>query len=239
MLDIGNTRIKAGLFSGPEPADCLYFSSREACIEGLKPLISKIRRAIIGTVVSDIDDLLALLPANTLVFKSDTPIPIKNGYATQQTLGSDRLAAAIGAQGLFPGQNCLVVDAGTCIKYNILSKDNVYLGGAISPGLAMRLRALHTFTDRLPLLEMDADFDTLTGRSTRDSILSGVLNGALAEADGLIDRYRAQFPGLACIVTGGDGPYLAKRLKNHIFAEPYLVLKGLHGVLLYNDRLEK
>lgn len=239
MLDIGNTRIKAGLFNGPEPDDCLYFSSRAACLEGLKPLLPKIRRAIIGTVVEDTGDLLALLPADTLVFKSDTPIPVANGYATQQTLGSDRLAAAIGAQELFPGQNCLVVDAGTCIKYNILSKDDVYLGGAISPGLKMRLRALHEFTDRLPLLEMDAGFETLTGQSTRDSILSGVLNGALAEVDGLIDRYRAQFPGLACVVTGGDGPYLAKRLKNHIFAEPYLVLKGLHRVLLYNDRLEK
>lgn len=239
MLDIGNTRIKAGLFSGTEPFDCLYFNSRAACLEGLKPLLPKIRRAIIGTVVSDIGDLLNLLPADTLVFKSDTPIPIKNGYATQQSLGSDRLAAAIGAYGLFAGQNCLAVDAGTCIKYNILTREGVYLGGAISPGLSMRLKALHEFTDRLPLLEMDADFDTLTGQTTRDSMLSGVLNGALAEVDGLIGRYRAQFPDLACIITGGDGPYLAKRLKNHIFAEPYLVLKGLHGVLLYNDRLEK
>lgn len=239
IIDIGNTRAKIALFEGRELVRMSYANSIPDLIAALPNWLQGVTHCIVGTVVDEISDLLKILPATTLLFKSDTPIPVKNAYATQHTLGSDRLAAAIGAQAIFPGRNCLVIDAGTCIKYNIVTATGEYLGGAISPGMPMRLRAMHDYTDRLPLLAFDDTFDGLTGRSSKDSILAGALTGAVAEAEGMATRYAAQYEDLITVITGGDGPYLAKRLKNHIFAEPFLILKGLNEVLIYNRELEK
>jgi type III pantothenate kinase len=169
-----------------------------------------------------------------LVFTNETPIPIKNMYESAQTLGSDRLAAAIGGYTLFPNQHVLVIDVGTCIKYNFTTNKNEYIGGGISPGLKMRLKALTTFTSRLPLVEIDENFDTLIGKNTNDSILSGVIMGCIAEMEGIIERYQLLYPDMKIILTGGDTNFFEKRLKKPIFADQNLILKGLNEILEYN-----
>jgi len=165
---------------------------------------------------------------------SQTPIPVKNLYQTPESLGKDRIAAVTGAWSLFPGQNILAIDAGTCITYDFLDKNGEYLGGGISPGIRMRFQAMHTFTRKLPLIEPD-DFDELIGRSTRESLLSGVYNGVTAEIRELIRLYRDKFDELMVIITGGDHQFLQNKLKINIFAVPDLVLLGLNEIFDYND----
>lgn len=165
---------------------------------------------------------------------SQTPIPVKNLYQTPESLGNDRIAAVTGAWSLFPGKNILAIDAGTCITYDFLDKNGEYLGGGISPGIRMRFKAMHTFTRKLPLIEPD-DFDELIGRSTRESLLSGVYNGVTAEIRELIRLYRDKFDELMIIITGGDHQFLQNKLKINIFAVPDLVLLGLNEIFDYND----
>ena len=144
-----------------------------------------------------------------------------------------RLAAAVGASRRFPGEDLLVVNAGSCITFDFISREGDYLGGAISPGLAMRLKALHTFTGKLPLINL-RQARHLIGTDTAGSILSGVVNGAIAEVEGIARQYSAQFPGLRVILSGGDLKYFDKRLKISIFALPNIVIHGLYQILLFN-----
>jgi type III pantothenate kinase len=163
-------------------------------------------------------------------------VPLANAYATPATLGADRLAAAVGAAGLWPGRAVLVVDAGTALKLDLVTADGTYHGGSIAPGLAMRLRALHEFTGRLPLLPLPAPHATvaLVGGSTEGSLLSGVVNGTVAELNGLLAQYCAQHQALVVLLTGGDAAFLAPRLVGRIFVVPELVLLGLYRILAYN-----
>jgi type III pantothenate kinase len=155
---------------------------------------------------------------------------------TSETLGADRLAAAVAAHSLMPSDNVLLINAGTAITYDVVTADGVHLGGAISPGIIIRYKALHTFTGRLPLLDEITD-SPLIGQTTVGSILSGVLNGTLSEVDGMIERYGQLYSGMKTILSGGDNNYFDKRLKNKTFAIPNLVLTGLNITLDYN--LEK
>ena len=234
-IDIGNTRVKAALFNGNELLEIKHFESLKTFVSE-KTFIKKADRAIIGSVVSgleeDIKELQNYIPAQ--LFATATKIPLKNLYESASTLGSDRLSASIGSYYLHPNKNVLTIDAGTCIKYNFCNALNEYLGGAISPGIAMRFKALNYYTSKLPLVDNDFSYTDLIGSTTQHSILSGVLNGALAEIDGIIHQYKQQFPDLICVLTGGDSEYLAKRLKSSIFVHQNLVLKGLNDILNYN-----
>jgi type III pantothenate kinase len=158
-----------------------------------------------------------------------------NKYDSPETLGKDRLAAAVAGNHLFPNQNVLVIDAGTCIKYDFINAQAEYLGGAISPGLQMRFNALHIFTEKLPLIELTV-FKTLIGKNTTDSLLSGVINGTLSEIDGIIDQYREIYPEIQIVLSGGDAEYLVGKLKKGIFAVSNIVLQGLKIILDYNDK---
>jgi type III pantothenate kinase len=232
VLDIGNTRVKAALFEGDRIVELKYYTSQDEAWNDID-FIRQAKAAMIGSVVNDTgrlaDKLSTLFPVH--LFSSTTKIPLENLYQSASTLGSDRLAASIGAYTLYPNADVLVVDAGTCIKYNFTNAANQYLGGGISPGLAMRFKALHQFTGKLPLIEPDADMIELIGRDTRQSILSGVLAGSAAEVDGIIARYREQYPALIAVISGGDSEYLAKQLKSSIFTVQNLVLKGLNHSL--------
>lgn len=167
---------------------------------------------------------------------AQTPLPIVNQYKTPETLGKDRLAAVVGAWELYPGQNSLVVDAGTCITYDLLEASGVYLGGNISPGLQMRLKAMHDYTASLPLVAMQ-DIDEWVGYSTESAIRNGALLGAILEIQGFSDWRRQQFGQLNVILTGGDAVYFAKNWKREIFVHPNLVLIGLNKILDYNVAL--
>ncbi|RYF69442.1 MAG: type III pantothenate kinase, partial [Cytophagaceae bacterium] len=175
--------------------------------------------------------------ANWLLFSPDLPIPIRNAYETPRTLGADRLAAAVGAASLFPAQNCLILDLGTCITADFVSADGTFQGGLISPGLRMRLQAMHTFTARLPMLDNVPGAEAwppLTASNTREAMLSGAMNGMALELAGIIEEYTNRYTDLRVIVCGGDGPLFINRLKPGIFAVPELVLQGLNRIMLTN-----
>ena len=238
VIDIGNTRVKAALFKENLLLELKIYNSVSELLSDLN-FIRKGKNAIIGSVVDDLDlfysALNSLIP--TSVFTSQTKTPLTNLYYSVNTLGSDRLLAAIGAYTLYPNTDILVIDAGTCIKYNFTNSKNEYLGGGISPGIQMKFKALEHFTSKLPLVELDTNFNELIGTNTQNSILSGVLNGSVAEIEGIINEYKILYPNIICVLTGGDSEFLAKRLKNSIFTHQNLVLKGLNDILNYN--LEK
>ncbi len=233
VIDIGNTKTKYGVFNGSSILDSGY-------AEGLKleELLNKfpIENSIICSVAGQEQEIEEKLKQSTkyIEFTAKTPVPIKNLYQTQNTLGSDRLAAAIGAQAQFPNTDTLIIDTGTCIKYNFVNKSGEYHGGGISPGIDMRFKALKNFTHKLPEITADYNFDTLIGNDTQRSILSGVMNGAIQEVKGVIEEYYLQYPAIKIVITGGNHVYFAKRLKSSIFADPFLLLKGLNSIIEFN-----
>ncbi len=235
IFDIGNTRIKAGVFNDNTlQAHYELTKSNELDIEKIVKE-NKIKICFISSVrdseaaAETVSELLPFAPV--LLFSAHHPLPFKNKYKTPDTVGSDRLAAIAGAQALYPGKNVLVIDAGTCIKYNFINQNDEFLGGGISPGLQMRFHALNNYTARLPLMEINEKFETLVGTNSQDSILSGVLLGAIAEVDGIIDRYKQLYTNLTVVITGGDFNFFVKRLKNSIFAHQFLILQGLSVIL--------
>lgn len=238
-LDIGNTAVKAGCFDGPllqEMAAGLSVPQVLALVRRWQP-----QHVIVASVADNAapraEELRALVPGEILTFDpATTAVPLRNVYTTPHTLGADRLAAAVGAAGLRPGRATLVVDAGTALKMDLVTADGTYHGGSIGPGLHMRLRALHCFTGRLPLLPLPAPDATipLVGDSTTGSLLSGVVNGVVAEISGFLAHYQQHYPGVGALLTGGDAAFLAARLPARIFVVPELVLLGLNRILAYH-----
>lgn len=235
VLDIGNTRIKAAVFEQKNLVRYKVFNNTESLSDDTD-FFDGVRNLIVSSVIELPPDELPFINKfdKVLHFSSHTKIPIKNLYKTATTLGSDRLAAAIGANSLYHAQNVLSVDTGTCLKFNFVNSNNEFLGGAISPGLQMRFNALHQFTGKLPLIEPEDSFNELIGNSTQNSILSGVYNGIIQETDGIINEYKKHYPDLTIVVSGGDTAFFVNRLKNRIFAHPHLVLQGLNEVLIFN-----
>jgi type III pantothenate kinase len=238
VVDFGNTRIKAAIFNGSILEHSYVFNSVSGLIEGIKE-IPDFKNCLVGSVTAMHNEFMKAIPKgkNVILFAATTPIPLKNLYKSALTLGSDRIAGSVGSFSFYPNQNVLTVDAGTCIKYNFVNAHNEYLGGAISPGLPMRLKAMKEFTHALPMVEMDKTFTDLVGTNTKDSMLSGALTGAVAEVDGMIDKYLLNYANLQVVLTGGDADYLGKQLKNRLFANQNLLLYGLNTILNYN--LEK
>jgi type III pantothenate kinase len=236
VIDIGNTFTKLAVFQSREMAAFTSFEGvdvnyiRQFCDQN-----QLIENAIVSTVREYPPELDAFLGENfnVIFFTHDTPVPVINKYITPETLGKDRLAGVIGARQLMPQSDVLVIDAGTALTYDLITSAGEYQGGSISPGIAMRYMALHTFTGRLPLLDFYDDA-TLTGNNTKSCIQSGVLNGALAEIEGIIASYKLIYPALKIILTGGDHNYFDKRLKIKTFAAPNLVLEGLNLILNFN-----
>lgn len=237
-IDWGNTRIKAGWFTGDTLVDTVRYESAEALGEALAK--TPPGYVIASSTSHSTDELRQRLntfdpDTNWLILNPDLSVPIRNAYATPRTLGADRLAAAVGATALFPAQNCLILDLGTCLTADFVSADGTFRGGLISPGLRMRLQAMHTFTARLPLIDNVPAADawpSLTARSTQEALLSGAMNGMALELAGIIGDYTNHHADLRVIVCGGDGPLFINRLKPGIFAVPELVLQGLNRILL-------
>ncbi|GAA4390353.1 type III pantothenate kinase [Hymenobacter koreensis] len=240
VLDIGNTAAKFGCFRGSAVEEV----GTVASVEEWKQVVVRVKAeqvllaSVAGPAEAWAEDLPASVTKTTVFRPGHTPVPVQNAYATPETLGADRLAAAVGAAYLLPARNLLVLDAGTCLKYDLVTEEGTYQGGSIAPGLQMRLRAMHAFTDRLPELVLPGSEATtalpLTGTDTRSAMLSGALNGAAAELNSIVDEYRAQFPSLAVALTGGDAAFFESRLKGRTFVFPELVLLGLHRILVHN-----
>jgi type III pantothenate kinase len=233
VIDAGNTRTKVGIFEEASLKAFKVFENRDAARDFLLGLEAKY--ALISSVTREGDSLASALKLSGRMFKltSELTLPINNMYGTPATLGADRLAAACGAWQMFPGQSSLVVDCGTCINFEFVHREGYYAGGAISPGISMRFRAMHEMTNRLPL-GSPTDEAPLTGANTIQCLQSGVMNGVLEEIKGTIGRYQEANPGIRVILTGGDGHFFEKPLKPFIFVAPELILTGLNSILLHN-----
>lgn len=238
VIDIGNTRTKIAVFKNREHIKTDVHE--RVTPELIDQYISaeNINNSIITSVSQEIKELEDILKAKTqyIRFSAKVSSSIINNYKTPQTLGLDRLAGLIGAQALYPQSNNLVIDAGTAITYDAHDNDGNYYGGSISPGLHMRLKALHTFTGRLPLVMPDENFTNWMGDDTPKAILSGVVQGMINEISGFIGIYQQEYGQLNVILSGGDADFFDTRLKNSIFAHilkirPHLVLTGLNEII--------
>ncbi len=169
-----------------------------------------------------------------LELHSELKFPFKNNYGTPKTLGVDRIALVAAAVNEFPNQNVLIIDAGSCITYDFISEELVYSGGAISPGIEMRYKAMNHFTSKLPLLNRQDEVNFI-GNSTANSMHSGVVNGVIGEIDYFVRLYKEKNGFLTVVLTGGDANFLANKLKIDIFAQPNFLLRGLNTILIYNN----
>jgi type III pantothenate kinase len=256
-VDIGNTSVKAALFEGgrlvetlgregsPPVEGWLRSGRGGGCFDGA--IVASTKREVV-----EIEEEIRRRGGFFLKLDHTTPVPVKNLYASPQTLGADRLAAAVGAHTLYPGRTVLVVDFGTAITFDIVTAAGEYLGGNISPGAGSRFRALHEFTGSLPLLGLPAGEEeplrrplaatppgdgNFPARDTKTAIESGVVTGIVAETERYIERAREKFGAIETIFTGGDADYFAERVKFPIFASSDLVFQGLNAILEYNAKL--
>jgi type III pantothenate kinase len=234
VIDNGNTALKIGVFDRDALLFQEVYSNQDtgnlltdlAKFQYRKVLVSKV-----SPLPSTLESLLAK-QSDVIQLNPSTLLPITNYYKTPETLGNDRLANAIAANMLFPNQNCLIVDVGTCIKYDFISNSS-YLGGAISPGLMMRYKSLNYYTSQLPLLNPIENPDLL-GIDTQSSMHSGVINGMKSEILGFMSQYLEKYSSIQFILTGGDCRYFLNLSKTSIFVDPFLNLKGLNTILQFN-----
>lgn len=237
-IDIGNSSAKVAVFAGKNIVH--HQRLAKLGILDLAQLIEKFspNKSIISSVNQEIGQLEEYLKKHTYYtrFSSAVTKGVENKYKTPTTLGLDRWAAVLGANSLFPKSASLVIDAGTCITYDLLNSKHEYFGGSISPGIAMRFKAVHEFTGRLPMVEWDVKDSIPEGEDTQSAIKNGVLRGVLNEIEGFIASNNIKESALKVIITGGDANFLFKQLQNSIFApqiiqDPYIVLKGLNEAI--------
>lgn len=249
VIDIGNTAIKWGIFENEQLLKANTSDNWENMLEQLS--IMPIQYALISSVSQSTDWIETILDTKNIQYfelNASLPIPLQNTYHTPNTLGMDRLAAAVGANFLFPNQAVLLIDIGTAIKYDYISSENTFEGGIISPGMRIRFEALHSFTKKLPLVNA-IENPPLVGKSTEQCIQSGVINGIIAEIEGMIENY--QKLGINQVIfCGGDATFFESQIKKATFAKdfskknkikntntsliPDLTLIGLNRILKYN-----
>lgn len=238
-IDSGNTSTKMAFFEGGRITQLFHFESLGQAVHLLPA--DKNARVIISSVKQSFTELEQYFQGfiKVLRLEHNTSVPIHNKYHTPHTLGMDRLAAVVGATVKFPCEACLVIDAGSCITYDFVDEKKNYHGGSISPGIAIRFKSLHSFTARLPLIETWEDAPEarveLTGHDTSEAIRSGVINGAVAEVNGIVDAYCEKHPGIRTLICGGNANYFESKIKQPIFAIPELVHWGLNRILEHNE----
>ena len=231
IIDIGNTLVKYAIFSSDEIV--IIYKKNDVEISFMKDLIQKhnVNDVIISSVRDKVDGDFGI---KTLYLNHLTPLPITINYETPETLGNDRIANVVAASVLYPNKNILIIDAGTCITIDFIDQNKEYQGGRISPGIEMRYKSLHKFTSNLPKLTISNTAQQI-GKDTNSSIVSGVEKGVVAEIETIIDDFKNENEDLFVIVTGGDTFFFENTLKNSIFADQNLVLKGLNEILKYNE----
>ena len=234
-LDFGNTRLKLAVFEEDRLQDVVYLRPDAAAHLGELLAQWQPARSILSSVVHHDAAVDALLAARTRFHRlsNESKLGFSIPVGKPETVGADRLAVAAAAVDLFPGKNNLAITLGTCITYNFINVQRELIGGAISPGMEMRFRAMHEYTAKLPLVKGDWNVP-LIGYDTASNLQSGVVLGMAAEIDGFIDRYRARFGNFNALLTGGDLGAVAPHLKNKIFADPELIFKGLYAISRVN-----
>ena len=233
VIDVGNTRVKAAVFNealliGLVIIDKTHFDKE------LEALVRRfpIKKAIISSVgkLSDSQKRSVQLRFPTTVLSHTTPVPFTNTYSTPETLGVDRIGLMAAFAKAYPNKSGLVIDAGSCITYDFMNSNGEYVGGAISPGIRLRYEAMHNYTAKLPLLQIPDNY-SLIGQTTETAMHSGVIQGVLSEIDGVVAQYKKTFNIQEVVITGGNGEFLSKQLKNSIFAHSNFLLEGLNYIL--------
>lgn len=248
IVDIGNTYSKITIFNPKKnkfdtkfrirtehnslndySAICREFNINNCILSSVIPIDQSVTKYFSDTCITFIE------------LNKDTYLPIENCYKTKETLGFDRIAAAVGANKLIPDTNLLIIDIGTAITFDFVDKNNRFIGGNISPGIQTRFNALHDYTQKLPLIVFDENKNTndessLFGEDTCSAMYKGVIQGIQDEIEGFTDQCLSRFANLRIFLTGGDANYFVKRLKKTIFAEPSLVYIGLNRILEFNIR---
>ncbi len=234
-FDFGNTRLKCAVFKGRDLQELLVLPDQEPAT--IQKLIETYHpdKTLLSSVINHQPAVEQLLQAHSkfhlLSHASKLPVTIPVGKP--ETTGADRLGLVAAAVDLFPHQHNLVIGLGSCITYNFVNKFHEFLGGSISPGMEMRFRAMHEFTARLPLVKADWNFP-LVGYDTRTNMLSGTILGMSKEIDGIIEAYEEKYSNFNVLLTGGDMGFFVPHLKKKIFADPYLIYKGLYAISEYN-----
>lgn len=234
-FDFGNTRLKCAVFADRELKEVIVLDNDStdriiSLIQRLQP-----QKSILSSVINHNPDIEVLLAEKTVFHKlgHTSKLPFTTPVGKPETIGADRLAICAAAVDLFPGQHNLAIGLGTCITYNYINRAHEFLGGSISPGMTMRFRAMHEQTALLPLVEPDQHFP-LIGYDTKTNLQSGVIMGMAKEIDGIIDAYALKFNNFNVLLTGGDMGFFVPHIKNRIFADPYLIFKGLYAICEYN-----
>lgn len=236
-IDVGNTRTKWGLFNGDELEHSVTIKNEDLINNNQLFTEYAVQNIILSSVNENAEEALNLneYKAKVIHLSHLLKLPYNLKYASPETLGKDRIAGVAAAKKLFPKANVLVIDAGTCVTYDFLTKENDYLGGAISPGVQLRLKAMNNYTNKLPLIDwVSSERPASIGNTTITSMLSGVINGLIGEMKSFVSDSEKQYSDLKIVITGGDAKFFEKELKNSIFADPNLVLIGLHEILKYN-----
>lgn len=234
-IDIGNTRAKYAIFEGDKIVESGTFSIGGGDLRHILNRYPNIKRGILATVRGHVNDIIdQAKPVEIVNLTHKLKLPFKIGTDNASEIGADILASTAVAAVRFKGQNVLVIDAGSCITYQIINAEGVFEGCVISPGIQMRLKAMKEYTALLPLVEVRNDAP-LVGTNTISCIQSGVSNGVKAEIEGLINRFSEKYENMIVFVGGGDNNFFDKKLKNKIFADPNLVMEGLRIILDYNS----
>ena len=235
-FDFGNTRLKCALFQDRELLEMVVLENGHP--DTVQTLINSFQpdKSILASVINHDPEVETVLATSTLFHKlgHTSKIPFSTPVGKPETIGADRLAAVAAAVDLFPHQHNLVIGLGTCITYNYVNQNHEFLGGSISPGMQMRFRSMHEYTALLPLVEAENNFP-LIGYDTKTNLLSGVILGMAKEIDGIIDAYALKFNNFNVLLTGGDMAFFVPHLKNKIFADPYLIYKGLYAISEFNN----
>lgn len=235
-FDFGNTRLKVAVFENDRIKTTITLT--DDSIETIQQLISeyKPQKSILSSVINHNTEIEKLLAANTKfhLLNHLSKLAFTTPVGKPETIGADRLALAAAAVHFYPLQHNLVIGLGTCITYNFINKYHEFLGGGISPGLQMRLKALNFYTAKLPIVKPDNNVP-LIGYDTATNILSGVILGIAYEFGGFIEEYARKFDNFNVLLTGGDIVYLASHIKNGIFADSELIFKGLYAISETNN----
>jgi type III pantothenate kinase len=235
VLDAGNTRVKIAEFQRDELVGVRVFDYiNEGELFAYLASIKNSCSLLSGVVEEDSLTRIADVWLPTVRLNATTPLPISlEKYKTSSTLGVDRIANAVAGHHFSGGKNALVIDIGTCLKFDFVDEKGNYHGGSIAPGVALRFKSMNDYTANLPLIE-EYEQSALVGDSTKNSLMSGVINGMTAEIDGFIERYTQQFPQLTIFLTGGDAILFDNALKSSIFVDQNFTLKGLFLILKHN-----
>ena len=236
-LDFGNTRLKVAVFNGRDFQEEINLP--EATVESITALMNqwKPKKVILSSVINHDPAIESIMAEQTAFHQLShaSLLPLTTPVGKPETIGADRLALVAAAVDLFPKQHNLVIGLGTCITYNFINNQHEFLGGSISPGMNMRFRAMHEQTALLPYIKAESPFP-LVGYDTKTNLLSGVIWGMTKEIDGIIDEYALKYSNFNVLLTGGDMPFFVPHLKNRIFADPNLILKGLYAISEFNNR---